>query len=788
MKTAVPHEDGVLQDSISQQNSPDGGLPKTVAVRLEGAPYRADRAYEYLLPEEMRASVARGDFVIVPFGAGNRRMLGVVTGMRCAPEADPARLKSVLELRPAEYRLTDEQLALCDFLCAHAFCTFGDALGAVVPSAALRGLEKCEIPTNIKTDFMLSLADFAVSSEDDSRIFKSEAQRAIAAVLRASGGSMTASELCRLACVSRDKLTPLIKRGVLISEPVELMRDPYAATGEEVPPDDNTLTDEQAAAATKLSELAASGEPKAALLYGVTGSGKTRVIKAVIDSVIAMGRQAIVLVPEIALTPQTVGLFRAFYGKRIAVLHSQLSAGERFDAWRRIRSGEADVCIGTRSAVFAPFPNLGLIVIDEEQEHTYKSEMSPRYHARDVARFRCGRNKSLLLLASATPSVESFSRAQRGIYTLVELTRRYGDAVLPRGVIVDMRNAAKRGSGHFISERLRDEIALRLERGEQSILFVNRRGYNNYVSCPKCGEAVMCPNCSVAMTFHAPQRRAYDQRGRLLCHYCGYERNTPDACPSCSFSPLSHVGYGTQRAEERLRELFPQARIIRMDADTTRGKFAHESLLARFREGEADILIGTQMVTKGHDFPNVTLVGVLDADSALYMGDFRANERAFALITQVVGRAGRADKPGVALVQTSSPDHPIIRLATAQNYRGMFADEEAMRRARGFPPFCDLLTLTLQSESEEMLSESVKITGEKLRELCTGEFSDLPTAVFGPIEPQVYKLNGIFRLRFIIKCNMNSRARALARAMLEVLPPKLARHVTVIPDVNPNEL
>jgi len=405
-----------------------------------------------------------------------------------------------------------------------------------------------------------------------------------------------------------------------------------------------------------------------------------------------------------------------------------------------------------------------------------------------VARFRCGRNKSLLLLASATPSVESFSRAQRGIYTLVELTRRYGDAVLPRGVIVDMRDAAKRGSGHFISERLRDEIALRLERGEQSILFVNRRGYNNYVSCPKCGEAVMCPNCSVAMTFHAPQRRAYDQRGRLLCHYCGYERNMPDACPSCSFSPLSHVGYGTQRAEERLRELFPQARIIRMDADTTRGKFAHESLLARFREGEADILIGTQMVTKGHDFPNVTLVGVLDADSALYMGDFRANERAFALITQVVGRAGRADKPGVALVQTSSPDHPIIRLATAQNYRGMFADEEAMRRARGFPPFCDLLTLTLQSESEEMLSESVKITGEKLREFCTGEFSDLPTAVFGPIEPQVYKLNGIFRLRFIIKCNMNSRARALARAMLEVLPPKLARHVTVIPDVNPNEL
>ena len=787
MKTALPPDEGISPDK-TKYSTPDGDLPKTVTVRLTGAPYRADRAYEYLIPHEMRGSVARGDFVIVPFGAGNRRMLGVVTELRAEPETDPERLKTLLELRAPEYRLTEDELALCDFLCAHAFCTFGDALGAVVPSAALRGLERRGSPTNIKTDFLISLADFAASSEDDARLFRSDAQRAIASVLRASGGSMTASELCRLAGVSRERLTPLIRRGVLIAEPVELVRNPYASDGTENPPDDNILTPEQAEAARKLAELVASGEPRAALLFGVTGSGKTRVIKSVIDSVVASGRQAIVLVPEIALTPQTVRLFRAFYGNRVAVLHSQLSAGERFDAWRLIRAGEVDLCIGTRSAVFAPFPNLGLIVIDEEQEHTYKSEMSPRYHARDVARFRCGKSNALLLLSSATPSVESFSRAKRGIYTLVELTRRYGDAVLPRGIIVDMRDAARRGSGHFISDRLRDEIALRLERGEQSILFINRRGYNNYISCPKCGEAVMCPHCSVALTYHAPERRAAAARGRLLCHYCGFERLTPESCPSCSFSPLAHIGYGTQRAQEKLHQLFPQARIIRMDADTTRCKFAHQELLNRFREGEADILIGTQMVTKGHDFPNVTLVGVLDADSSLYMGDYRASERTFTLITQVVGRAGRADKPGIALVQTSCPDHPVIRLAVAQDYRGMFKDEEALRRARGFPPFCDLLTLTLQSESEELLGEAVKIAGAKLRELCDGEFSDITTMVFGPVEPMVYRLSGIYRLRFIIKCNMNSRARALVRAMLDVLPPNLARRVSVIPDVNPNEL
>ncbi|HPT86128.1 MAG TPA: primosomal protein N' [Bacillota bacterium] len=772
-----------------EYQAPDGRPPKAVAVRLVEAPYRADRAYEYLVPEGMRGSVARGDFVIVPFGAGNRRMLGVVTALVCTPETEPEKLKTVLELRPPELRLTEEELSLCEFLYAHAFCTFGDALGAVVPAAVLRGLEKSAKPAGVKTDFIVSLSEHATSSEDDSRLAKSDAQRAVLSILRASGGSMTASELCSLAGITRAKLEPLIKRGVLTASEVEVLRDPYAAAVSICPPDDNILTPEQTEAAKKLSELAASGEPRAALLFGVTGSGKTRVIKAVIDSVVASGRQAIVLVPEIALTPQTVGFFRAFYGSRVAVLHSQLSAGERYDAWRRIRAGDVDVCVGTRSAVFAPFPNLGLIVIDEEQEHTYKSEMSPRYHARDVARFRCGKNNALLLLSSATPSVESFSRAQRGIYTLVELTQRYGDAVLPRGLIVDMREYTRRGQNSaFISDELREELALRLERGEQSILFVNRRGYHNYISCPKCGEAIMCHSCSVAMTYHAPERGNKNSRGRLICHYCGYERPAPEACPSCSFSPLYHVGYGTQRVEEKLRELFPQARILRMDSDTTKSKFAHDRLLAQFRDGEADILIGTQMVTKGHDFPNVTLVGVLDADGSLYMGDYRANERTFALITQVVGRAGRADKPGVALVQTFSPDHPIIRLAAKQDYKGMFRQEEALRRARGFPPFCDIVTLTLQSESEEMLGEAVKIMAERLRGLCSGEFADVKTSVFGPIEPQVYKLGGIYRLRFVIKCNISSRARALVRAALDALPPKLARNVSVIPDVNPNEI
>ena len=773
--------------------------PAVARVRLQEAVYRLDKEYEYSIPEALRP--AAGDFVIVPFGGGNRRMLGVVTGLSATSETSPDRLKPVLELRPPEYRLTGEQLALCDFLCAHAFCAFGDALGAVVPSAALRGLEKSESPTNIKKEELLRLAPLPEGGEPPA--LRSELQKKIVSELRESGGSMAAAALCAKLGCARARIAPLIKRGLVESLSTEVSRDPYASDGSETPPDGNILTGEQAAAAEKLCSLVDADGPRAALLFGVTGSGKTRVIKSVIDHVLAAGRQVIVLVPEIALTPQTVGLFRAFYGGRIAVLHSQLSPGERFDAWRRIRSGEADVCIGTRSAVFAPFPNLGLIVIDEEQEHTYKSDMSPKYHARDVARFRCGRSGALLLLASATPSVESFSRAEKGIYTLVELSKRWGDAVLPEGVIVDMRSGGARtsgkgGLGGFISERLYAELALRLGRGEQSILFINRRGYNNFLSCPKCGAAVMCPNCSVSLTYHAPERGDAperreggdfrDGRGKLVCHYCGHTEPVPDACPGCGFQTLSRVGYGTQRAEEKLCELFPAARIVRMDADTTRGKFAHEELLARFREGSADILLGTQMVTKGHDFPNVTLVGVLDADGALYMGDFRSSERAFALITQVVGRAGRADKPGVALVQTFNPEHAVIRLAAAQDYRAMFRDELALRRARGFPPFCDVIAVTLTGKSEPELDAASQVVGDRLRALRGGEYHDLETSVFGPVEATVYRLKGVYRLRYIIKCHMSSRARAFVRALLDTLPPALERKVSVSADVNPTEL
>jgi primosomal protein N'' len=776
-----------MDNDIGVQTTPPNGSA-VARIRLEGAPFHVDRIYEYSVPEPLQTNISVGDFVIVPFGASNRRMLGVVTGLSDTSETASERLKVIYELRPAEYRLTSEQMALCDFLCAHAFCTFGDALGAVVPSAAIKGLEKHESPSNVKRNELLQLSVLATDAKVLEKSLKSDIQRSIINELASSSDPVTTAELCSKLGITRAKLVPLIKRRLIESAVVDITRDPYAPDGTETPPDGNILTGEQAYAAKQLCELADTGEPHAALLFGVTGSGKTRVIKAVIDNVTASGRQVIVLVPEIALTPQTVGLFRAFYGGRIAVLHSQLSSGERFDAWRRIRSGEADICIGTRSAVFAPCPNLGLIVIDEEQEHTYKSDMSPKYHARDVARFRCGRNGALLLLASATPSVESFSRAQKGIYKLVELTRRYGDATLPEGVVVDMRRTAKTGRGGFISERLYTELAKRLERGEQSILFVNRRGYNNFLSCPKCGEVVMCPNCSVSLTYHAPERNNADSRGRLVCHYCGFMQSPPDACPKCGFGTLSHVGYGTQRAEERLRELFPVARIVRMDADTTRGKFAHEELLSSFRNGSADILIGTQMVTKGHDFPNVTLVGVLDADGALYMGDYRASERAFALITQVVGRAGRADKPGMALVQTYSPDHAIIKLAAAQNYFAMYEDEIALRRARGFPPFCDMVSLTLQSKSEPELNSAAVMVDKRLRELRLGEFADLELTVFGPVEATVYKLDGTYRLRYIIKCRIGSRTRLFVRTLLDALPSSQARKVSLSADVNPTEL
>jgi primosomal protein N' (replication factor Y) len=546
------------------------------------------------------------------------------------------------------------------------------------------------------------------------------------------------------------------------------------------------LNDEQTHAFERLRELCDSGQPHGALLHGVTGSGKTSVMLKLIDHVLEMGRGVIVLLPEIALTPQSLRIFCSRYGDRVAIIHSALSAGERIDTHKRIKSGEADVVIGTRSAVFAPVSDLGLIIIDEEQEHTYKSDMNPKYHTRDVARYRAAYHNAVMLLASATPSFESYQKAMLGKYTLIELKNRYGGAKLPKAVIEDMRAEVHLGNTSPLGAALCGRLKNVYEEGNQSILFLNRRGYNNFISCRDCGESVKCPECSVSMTYHT-NTSGYDS-GYLACHWCGKRLPLPSVCPSCGGSHLSRMGYGTQRVEQELGMLLPDAKILRMDTDTTSDKGAYENLLGKFRRHEGDILLGTQMVTKGHDFPDVTLVGVLLADASLYLDDYRAAERTFAMLTQVIGRAGRADKEGVAIIQTNNPDSECIRLACAQDYKTFFESEIKLRKLLVFPPFCDIALLTLTSPDEKELAKASALLSQKVESSLKGTYSDLPMVVFGPFEAPVYKVDNKFRMRMVIKCKNSKRTRAMLSDLLSYFSSSGAHSLTLSVDINPTNL
>ncbi len=554
--------------------------------------------------------------------------------------------------------------------------------------------------------------------------------------------------------------------------------------GDEKPP--VVLNDEQSAAYSALISLAQDGKPHGALLYGVTGSGKTAVMLALIDSLLAAGRGVILLLPEIALTPQTVRIFCTRYGDRVAVLHSGLSRAERYSAWERIRSGAAPLAVGTRSAVFAPVTNLGMIIIDEEQEHTYKSDMSPRYHARDIARYRAAHSNALMLLCSATPSVESFKKATDGIYTLVRLTHRYGGAELPAVTVADMRGEARSANLSPIGKVLAEKLCETYARGEQSILFLNRRGYNTFVSCASCGTAISCPRCSVSMTYHT--RGENYGEGELICHWCGRRMPLPRVCPECGSEHLIRMGYGTQRVEQELGMMLPEARIIRMDTDTTSSREAYGKMLGSFRRHEADILLGTQMVTKGHDFPDVTLVGVLLADMSLYLDDYRAGERTFAMLTQVIGRAGRGKKPGEAVIQTNNPEHDIINLACAQDYDTFYEREIRLRRALTFPPFCDIVLLTVTSPDERAAVAAGRLLAEKLHTLGSGEFRDMPLITFGPFEAPVYRVDGKYRIRMVIKCRLCDRSRAMFVRLRAEFADKARRGPTLVIDFNPTNI
>ncbi len=834
---------------MSDNNVNASGAPSECRFRLASvyilnAPFHLDKTFDYLVARD--TEIEEGYLVAVPFGGGNRPETALVKAVHpLDADAELKNYKPIGEVLSPTLALNSEALAMVDFLKERTFCTTGEALRAITPSAAfsrLRESVSCALPLpeyyadgtreqliyayiyeNIsctKQDVLQKFGQRALKSLNaliscgalacditaqdatnikvvyfyetpfnesqivdlfEKKLLRSKNHRQILEFL-CERGICEQSEIISALGVTAAQIRALAEKGYVKCTERERYRIPYSAKKSDKAV---ILNEAQLCAVDKIISLINSDKPQAALLHGVTGSGKTQVMRAVMENVISRGRSVILLVPEISLTPQTIAFFSASFGERTAVIHSGLSAGERFDAWRRIKKGEVDICIGTRSAIFAPFENLGLIIIDEEQEHTYKSDQSPKYSAKDVAAFRCAKHNCTLLLASATPSIESYHKAVTGVYTLCELPGRYGSGGIPKAEIVDMRSEAKDGNFSLFSTRLLDSIKETLEGGKQSILFLNRRGYHSFLSCPTCGEVFMCPHCSVSLTQH---RSRFKENGYLLCHYCGYKSRIPEKCPKCESTKLRYMGFGTQLAEEQLKKIFPSAEILRMDADTTTGKFSYDEILNKFRNKEADILLGTQMVTKGHDFPNVTLVGLLSAEQSLYVDDYRANERTFSLICQTVGRAGRRDEQGTALIQCYNPEHNVLALSSMQDYRAFYENEISMRRALLFPPFCDIVTLTVTSNRETDTFNAANMLLDKLKELTATAFSDVKLQIFGPFEAPVYKLNEKFRVRLVIKTKSNKKSRALFRAAMNYFYQSMPKTISVGIDINPTSL
>ena len=680
--------------------------------------------------------------------------------------------------------------------------------------ACVRALEKlgllvshddfeCKVNTKSEKYVVLSDDEKIICGISDGSIKLSPKQLNVFECLLRYESLCPLTELCEISSASTSVINELSKKGVVTFVNVDFDRNKdllcdYSDKGYS---NAFSLSEMQSKALDTLVSLYEKDEAAASLLHGVTGSGKTNVILRLIERVVDDGKTVIVLVPEIALTGQTVGRFTSVFGDKIALIHSGLSSGERMDAYKSITEGKARIVIGTRSAVFAPVKNLGLIVIDEEQEGSFKSDKSPKYHARDIARFRCAYNNALLVLASATPSIDSYYKAKTGKYTLVSLTERYGGVKLPNVLFHDMRNEPyfemKNGYDENEDEKiaggipttvgatLEAELCENLVNGEQSILFINRRGFRSFAQCHSCGHTFSCPNCSVTLTHH---RNKNYSRDTMTCHYCGHSEPMPTECPVCKKSEsIVYMGAGTQLLEKQLVNMFPNMRVLRMDADTTGGKFSHEEILEKFRNKEADVLVGTQMVAKGHDFPDVSLVGVINADTSLYMNDFRANEKTFSLLTQVLGRSGRGSKQGRAVIQTYSPDNDVLGLASKQSYEEFYEREIIFRKASVFPPFCDIITITFSGEIENDVINAVKQFGEGLDTCARGEYADTKFILYGPFRNDVYKIAGRYRMRYLIKCANNRKMRNMISGLLMKYMGGL-KNVSISADVNPQNL
>ena len=808
-------------------------------IAVSAATFAIDKPYSYCVPAEL--TLQPGQRVMVPFGRGNRRCEGVVLALE---NGDGAGLKAVERCLDEQPVLTDYMLRLAAFLRERYFCTFYDAIRAMLPGglwfqekstvsltddrswkeAAIKKEGALEILTLLedlggqteehalraavpeeevfhaaiqyllrkkwiaaqrdfsrrtgdKTERIATLASSAEEAmEFASHRPKSAAMQRAVLELLCSVGSVAVKELCYFTGASVATVNRLEKLGYLtLSErPVLRCREirPAKLDGPLV------LNPEQQTAFAGLAAQMNGGNPGVALLYGVTGSGKTSVYIKLIQECLDRGRSAMLLVPEIALTPQLLGLLAAYFGEQVAVLHSSLSAGERYNQWKRVRGGEARVVVGTRSAIFAPCEDLGLIILDEEQEHSYKSENSPRYSAKEVAIWRGAKEKALVLLGSATPAVETMYRAKSGVYSLYRLKERFGGRALPEVSIVDMREELKLGNDLAYSLPLREAIMDTRDAGKQAILLLNRRGASRALVCVDCRKTPECPRCAVRLTYHSANNR-------LMCHYCGYSQPVPRRCPSCD-GPLKQIGTGTQKAQQELNSLFPDMEIARMDADTVSAMNTHEKILDRFKNERIPVLIGTQMVAKGLNLPDVTLVGVLDADLSLYTDSFRAAETTFNMLTQVVGRAGRGDTPGRAIVQTLVPEHQVIRLAAEQDYDGFYDLEIQLRRLQRVPPFGDLAAVTFLGQDETaVLRGAAKFRDSLINCLGQPPYEQETCTVLGPAPCPVPKINYNFRYRLTLRCTMTRPLRLLiAHLLREFARDQLNRGVSAFADVN----
>ena len=748
-------------------------MPKTVGVAVSNATFHFDKLYTYAVMPDQQDTVRLGSMVLVPFGRGSRARMGVV--LACDAEPESAKLKFLFDVAPASACLTPELLRLVHFLKERTFCTYYEAVKAVIPYGAQYKPTVAEDGvTPVLQKQLVRHTENAYKLVGTLPPKPRPTAKQLAAVALLAGGERTLSVLEEKG-ISRAVLDNLCAKGVLECSKVNKSIDLYSSIPLKNEP--IRLTEEQQAAYDALLPGLEDAAPHSALLYGVTGSGKTLVFLKLIEHCLQMGRRALVLVPEISLTPQMILRLKSQFGKRVAVQHSALNHTERLLQWQMIQDGGADIVVGTRSAIFSPLENIGLVIIDEEQEHTYRSESAPRYSAHEVARQRAAENGALLLLASATPSTESYYAAQHGRTQLVRLTKRYGGNPLPKVQIVDMRAELASGNPREISLAMEDAIRHNLEAGKQTILLLNRRGYQTVAQCEDCREVLKCQKCSVPMVYHKSAHK-------LLCHYCGSQLDPPPArCPACG-GKLQYRGFGTQKAEEELAKLFPEARILRMDQDTTAAKDAHEKLLAKFARHEYDIMVGTQMVAKGLDFENVTLVGVLGIDSLLFAQGFRAYETVFSLVTQVVGRSGRAKDPGFAIIQTTDPDNPVLNLAAAQDYDAFFEQEIAYRKLGLYPPFCGLCVVGFAGPKEsEVARASARFAALLGRQAA--KQPDLPLRVLGPTPGSIEKINDSYRYKLTVKCRNDRRFRDLIRETLTLYEQeKLPGKATVVVDLH----